>query len=267
MSVSILDPSAWREFRGRPTNSGINETTHLAKVADQSGKLYDCFVKLLPLDGPALLCEAIGWLLARKSDLLCPAFGAIVLVPVPELRKCCPLPSKFDGMDFCPAWCSEIAAGKTVRQIHKLKYYLARKAFLRSTDARKIAAFDKWTDLRDRNFGNVIQSSKGGYVVIDHESLLHQLLWMPINQGFEEKSLLAEARSSLSQTEFRQFQLDMANSAIGHAQALKNAQADIEEIIGQMLSSHAAGVSQRVIQTLEQRSQPGWLSNFLGVIV
>jgi len=192
MSVSILDASAWREFRGKPANAGLNETTHLAKIADASGKLHDCFVKLLPMGGPALLCEALGWLLARKSDVSCQAFGAIVLVPVDELRKCAPLPSKFDAMALCPAWCSEIVAGKSVRQIHKMFYFIARKNCLRK-DARKIAAFDQWSDLRDRNFGNVIQSRKGGYIAIDHESLLHDLLWVVTGCGFEERSLMVEA--------------------------------------------------------------------------
>lgn len=267
MSVPILDASAWREFRGKPANAGINETTHLAKIADQSGKLHDCFVKLLPLDGPALLCEAIGWVLARKSNVSCPNFGAIVMVPVTELRKNCQLPAKFDGMNFCPAWCCEIVAGKSVRQIHKMVFFLARKACLRSKDARKIAAFDQWSDLRDRNYGNVIQSSKGGYVAIDHESLLHDLLWLPTGRGFEERSLLVEARSNLSVQEFQRFQVDMANAANGHAQALRDAQADLEDIIAKIIPAHATAATKIIVQSLDQRAQPGWLSNLLGVIV
>lgn len=267
MSVPILDASAWREFRGKPANAGINETTHLAKIADQSGKLHDCFVKLLPLDGPALLCETIGWVLARKSNVSCPNFGAIVMVPVAELRKNCLLPAKFEGMDFCPAWCCEIVAGRSVRQIHKMVFFLARKACLRSKDARKIAAFDQWSDLRDRNYGNVIQSSKGGYVAIDHESLLHDLLWVPTGRGFEERSLLVEARSNLSVQEFQRFQVDMANAANGHAQALRDAQADLEDIIAKIIPAHAPAATKIIVESLDQRAQPGWLSNLLGVIV
>ena len=266
MSVPILDASAWREFRGKPANAGLNETTHLAKIADASGKLHDCFVKLLPMDGPALLCEALGWLLARKSDVSCPAFGAIVLVPVDELRKCTPLPSKFDGMGLCPAWCSGIVAGKSVRQIHKMFYFIARKNCLRSKDARKIAAFDQWSDLRDRNFGNVIQSSKGGYVAIDHESLLHDLLWAPTGDGFEERSLMVEARNVLSATDFQRFQVDMASAANGHAQALVDAKADLADIIAKLIPEHAPTATRAIMQTLDQRAQSGWLSNILGVI-
>ena len=219
------------------------------------------------MDGPALLCEAIGWLLARRSDVSCPAFAAIVMVPVPELRKCSPLPVKFDGMDFCPAWCSEVVAGKTVRQVHKMAFFLARKACLRSKDARKIAAFDQWSDLRDRNFGNVIQSSKGGYVAIDHESLLHDMLWAPTGRGFELRSLLVEARSALSVQEFQRFQVDMTNAAKGHAQALNDAQTDLTDIIAKIIPANAPAVTQFIVQTLDQRAQLGWLSNLLGIIV
>ena len=157
MSVPILDASAWREYRGAPASAGINPTIHLAKIADSTGNLHDCFVKLLPPNSPAMLCEALGWILAKKSDLPCSAFGAIVLVPVDELRKYQALPPELNGVSYCAAWCSEIVAGKSLRQVHKFAFYIARKSFLRSRDARKIAAFDKWSDLRDRNYGNVIQ--------------------------------------------------------------------------------------------------------------
>lgn len=266
MSVQILDASSWREYRGKPASAGINETTHLAKIAEPSGKLRDCFVKLLPGPGPALLCEALGWLLAKASDVSCPEFGAIVLVPVNDLRKSQPLPPQFDSMAICPAWCSEVVSGNAVRQVHKMQFFLAKKNCLRSKDARKIAAFDQWSDLRDRNFGNVIQSSKGGYIAIDHESLLHELLWIPSGQGFEERSLLVEARKAMSVADYQRFQVDMANAAGGHAQALSDVKADLEDIIGKLIPANASAKSV-IIQTLDQRAQAGWLASSLGVIV
>lgn len=266
MTVPILDASSWREYRGKPANSGINATTHMAKIADESGKLRDCFVKLLPETTPALLCEAVGWLLARKSDLACPAFGAVVLVPVDELRKCMPLSPQFDGMSLCPAWACEIVAGKTVKQIHTMAYLVARKSCLRSRDARKIAAFDQWSDLRDRNFGNVIASSKGGYVAIDHETLLHDLLWIPAGRTYSEWSLLNEAKLALDASEVKKFHVDMAHAAKGHAQALQDAKADLADIIERLIPSTAQAMTQTIEHMLDQRSQPDWLSNRLGVI-
>ena len=266
MSVPILDASAWREYRGKPANSGINATTHMAKVADTNGKLRDCYVKLLPLDTPALLCEAIGWLLARKSDVACPAFGAIILVPVAELRKCTPLPPQFDSMTLCPAWCSEVVAGKTVKQIHTMAYFVAKKNCLRSKDARKIAAFDQWGDLRDRNFGNVIASAKGGYVAIDHETILHDLLWIPAGRSYTEWSLLNEAKAALDAAGIKKFQVDMANAAKGHAKAFLDAKADLAAIVAKLQPGTAAALTLSIEKTLDERSQPDWLSNKLGVI-
>ena len=265
MDVPILNASAWREYRGKPSSSGINETTHLAKIADQSGQLHNCFVKLMAPGSPALLCEAIGWILASASGVTCPQFAGIVLIPIDELRKHVALPAHFNGMTLCPAWFSEVVAGKAVLQIHKMKFFLARKTCLRSKDVRKIAAFDQWSDLRDRNFGNVIQSSKGGYVAIDHETLLHDLLWLSV-AVWEERSLLEEARSALPSSEFKRFQIDMATASTAHSPALDSSKKAVENIIQKLLPRHAQDLSSAVIDLLEKRSAAEWLPNKLGVI-
>lgn len=266
MSVMILDVSAWREFRGKPSNIGINETAHLAKIADPSGKLRDCFVKLLPLEYPALLGEAIGWLLARSSDVACVPFGAIVLVPLEELRKSVALPSEFDDVDECPAWCCEIVGGKSVRQIHKWAFWWARRSCLNSKDTRKIASFDQWTDLRDRNFGNVIRAAEGGYISIDHETILHDLLWPPSGKIFHPRSLLEEARQQLSPSGFLQFQVEMVNAASKHSSGLAATSTDLTDIIKNIYPNLAASLVPAVLNTLHQRAQAGWLADKLGVI-
>lgn len=266
MSVPILDTSAWREFRGKLTSAGMNETGHLAKIADSGGKLHDCFVKLLPLYYPSLVGEAIGWLLARASDVACVSFAAIVLVPLAELRKSVTLPPEFDGMDTCPAWCCEIVAGKSVRQIHTWAFWLSRRNCLRSKDARKIAAFDVWTDLRDRNFGNVIRAPGGGYISIDHETILHDLLWPPSGKIFHSRSLLIEAQEHLSSSDLKRFQVDMAKAAQGHAQGLADARADLSDIIEKIYPQLAPTLTPAALKSLDQRGQVGWLANVLGVI-
>ena len=267
-TVLLLDVSAWREFRGVPSTAGQNPTTHLAKVADLSGKLHDCFVKLLP-PGPGLLCEALGWMLARASGINCPTFGAILLVPLDELRKSVALPSIYDGITTLPAWCSGLVEGKSLRQVHKFEFYFTKKNFFKSQDARKIAAFDKWTDLRDRNFGNVIHSAKGSYVAIDHETLLHDLLWLPLGIKWEERCLTAEASKALSGVDLKQFHVQMANAAKDHAEALISAQADLDAIVAKVIPdpTDAARLSQTITSVLTQRSQPKWLANQLQVIV
>lgn len=267
MSVPILDTSAWREFRGQPGNPGVN-STHLAKIADESGKERICYVKLAPDPNiPALLCEALGWVLAGHAALSRAEFVAIVMVDVATLRKSQPLPPEFNHFSdpLCPAWCSQAVPGSAVRDHAKrMDFIVSRKAFLRSQDSRKFAAFDHWSDLRDRNFGNVIRSDKG-YATIDHETLLYDTLWVGKTKSFGKQCLMEQAKSALDSKEFKRFQVDMAKAATGHAGALVNAQADLNALIDLLLPNQAAAKA-GIVATLNARSQPGWLANQLGVI-
>ncbi len=266
MSVPILDASAWRIFRGPPSNFGLNKTTHKADVADAEGKLHRCYVKLMPDNGsPGLLCEAIGWLLARSSHLAYPAFGAILLVPVDKLRECMTLPAEFDSKDVCAAWCSEVVPGKTLI-LHSKPFLFGGKDFLKSSDAPKIAAFDQWCDLRDRNYGNVIVSAKGRYVVIDHETLLHESLWVPTGEAYEERSILENAKGKLAAADMDRFKGHMVNAAKGHGPALQDAAADLADIIVQLYPTDGEARGNSIRQTLDVRSQTDWLSTKLGII-
>lgn len=266
MSIPILDVSAWREFRGTPGDSGrnLNQTTHLAKIEDGSGKLRDCYVKLLPLQYPALLGEAIGWLLGRSSGVTCVNFAAILLVPLEHLRKNIELPSEFDGIDVCPAWCSEVA-GEPVRQINSWSFWWSRRNCLRSKDARAIAAFDQWTDLRDRHFGNVIRGAGGNYVSIDHETILHDLLWLPTGRTYAPRSLLEVAQRHMSEKEFLRFQVEMVSASKKHAHGLAAASADIADVT-QKIYPKAGRLVQEILDMLNERSQSAWLGDKMGVI-
>lgn len=267
MPLPILDSSAWREFRGIPDRSGLNPTTHLAKIADSSGKLHDCYVKLLVPNKPSLLCEAIGWLLAQATEVPSPSFGAVVLVPVGELHKAgIALPDPIKDWDICPAWCCEIVSGKAVRQVHKWAFWLARKYCLRSQDSRSIAALDVWADNRDRNYGNVIRSPNGGYVSIDHESLLHDLLWLASGFGFEPRSLLEEAKEYLPAEELKRFQVEMVSASNKHEVGLLDARSDIINIITRLYPAHASQLQEAILAFLTERSQAGWLANQMGII-
>jgi len=77
---------------------------------------------------------------------------------------------------------------------------------------------------------------------------------------------MVEARKALSTVEFQRFQVDMANAANGHAQALADAKADLADIIAKLIPDHAPAATEVIVQTLDQRAQSGWLSNILGVI-
>jgi hypothetical protein len=267
MAVPILSCSAWREFRGVPGSRGVNSTTHLANIADASGKLHSCYVKLLRPDTPALLCEALGWSLAQSVGLPTPAFGAIVLVPLDALRECMTLPAWTDGKAISAAWCSEVVTGASVRQVHKWAFWVAReKRCLLSKEARVMAAFDIWTDNRDRNFGNVIRSPQGRFVAIDHETLLHDLLWVPMGIEYAERSLFEEAKKRLSHDQLKRFTVDVAAAASIHEMSLEIAQASLTELIDKLHPSTVSALSEKVVGYLKVRAKAGWLANDIGVI-
>lgn len=267
MSVPILDASAWREYRGRPGNPGINGSTHLAKIADETGTERLCYVKLVPSPiSPALLCEALGWVLAGHAEVNRAEFSAIVMVDVAILRKSQTLSPEFDTLTFCPAWCSQAVPGSAVRdQAKRMDFLVSRKAFLRAQDSRKIAAFDQWSDLRDRNFGNVIRSDRGGYASIDHETMLYDTLWIPTGLGFEQRCLMEQARKALDSKEFKRFQVDMAKAAEGHASAFAKAKEDLVALI-ELILDDPAFVKGGIVSVLDARSQRGWLAKQMGVL-
>lgn len=266
MAVPVYDSTAWREFRGVPSSLGINSTTHLAKVADPTGKLHDCVVKLLPIDRPSLLCEAVGWVLARAAGIPCPAFAGIVMVPVEELRNHVSLPPEIASKSTCPAWYSELVPGDSLRQLHSWGYIIKLKSCLRNKDVRRIAAFDCWSDLRDRNLGNVIRTGSGGYVAIDHETILHDLLWLRAGIKYESRSLLAEAEKRLSQAELKKFLVEMAQASEAHLAAISSVATDIESIFNMIYPGLSPTLVPEVIEFLEARAQKGWMADKIRVI-
>lgn len=269
MSVPFLDASAWRQFRSKAGNQGLNSTTHTAVIADQAGAEHRCYVKLLPDPAsPALLCEALGWVLSGHAGLLRPPFGAVVLVPVAKLAACMKLPPAVMALeDECPAWCSaEISPGWPVAH-GRMKYLdlaFARSKLLATKPARAIAAFDEWTDLQDRNLGNVVLTPKGAYHPIDHETLLFETLWP--KGKFIRKTLFTMACAQLAQEKLTRFKVEMANAAKGHATALIAAQAALEEIIEAMFEPVDIPANKAaILGALQTRSQPDWMPNHLGV--
>lgn len=269
--VSMLDASAWREYRGQPGKATAN-STHIAVVADDFGVERICFVKLTPaLDKPTLLCEALGWVLAGHAGLRRAAFGAIILVDKARLAKSEQLTvecAAFQG-EYIPAWCSEAIPGNSVLSQAKspskpgMQFITEHKTFLNSNDARKFAAFDLWTGLRDRNMGNVIRHKAGGYASIDHETMLHDILW--VSSDFNLNCLVKHAEKALDNKRAKAFKADMTRAAAGHAGALASAHGELKALLNLLLpeavADHAAAMS-----FLAARSQRGWLAGELGVL-
>ncbi|SFR57397.1 hypothetical protein SAMN05216203_1492 [Marinobacter daqiaonensis] len=264
--MQILGNDAWREFRGIPGEKGINDSSHLAKVEDSSGRLHSCFVKLLNPGCPALICEAIGWILAKNSGTPTVSFAAITPIPKEKLKGKVPLPDWTENFDFCPAWCSEIVDGKSVKQIYTWKFFTGRLACLKSKTTRQIAALDVWTDNKDRNYGNVIKSKSNEYIAIDHETLLHDLLWLPMGICYSERSLLKEAEAHLGPKEHEAFVSDVVGYGEGHKNAFNNSKSQIENLINTLYPGNTS-LSDAVISHLDTRSDKDWINNQLGLMI
>lgn len=268
--VPVLDSSAWREYRGQPGKSTLN-SNHIAVIADPAGVLRRCFVKLAPDPSlPTLLCEALGWVLAGHAGLRRADFAAIVLIDKERLAKCQELPDECldDPSDMIPAWCSSAIPGQTVNANQKTvekpgaQFLFDYKNFLNAADSRKIAAFDIWTGLQDRNMGNVIRHASGGYASIDHESLLHDILWG--DSPFGLRSLFNWASADLEAKKLKAFKSDMAKAAAGHADALAKAESTLNDILGALLPH--VGKRADAMGFLHRRSQRGWLAKEIGVL-
>ena len=271
VEVPMLDASAWREYRGQPGKATAN-STHIAVVADAAGVERICFVKLAPnLDKPTLLCEALGWVLAGHAGLRRSEFGAIIFVDKARLAKSQSLTlecAAFPG-DFIPAWCCEAIPGNSLLSHAKspskpgMQFITEHKTFLNSKDARIFAAFDQWTGLRDRNMGNVIRHRAGGYASIDHETMLHDILW--VSSDFNHNCLVHHAEKALDNKRARTFKADMTRAAAGHAGALASAQAELNALLNLLLPGASAEHS-AAMNFMASRSQRGWLASDLGVL-
>lgn len=266
MPIPFLDETAWREFKTRPGNTGMN-STHVAIISDTHGNERPCFVKLAPDPNmPTLLCEAMGWVLAGHAGLERPPFVAVVMVNIAKLHRCMPLPSEvvLSGNQHCAAWCSEALAGKSLLHRNRGDLVTDRKAFLRAADSRKIAAFDEWTNIRDRNLGNVIKLARGGYGVIDNETMLYDFIW-PKSADLNSNRLIQHAKGAFDTKDYKRFMVDMANAAKGHTGALANAEADLDSLLKVMLP-HQPTAKTSVVSLLEGRCKDDWLQKQLAVI-
>lgn len=261
MGVQILGSNSWREYRGKVSMPGSNGTTHLAVVADQHGQLHDCYVKLMEPTQPNLLCEAVGWLLARELKIPTPEFAAVVMVPTGHLSQYLSLPADILAIPEHPAWCCEVVRGKAIRQISRWLIHLAIRKCLASEDTRAIAALDIWADNQDRNFGNVIQMGSR-YVAIDHEALLHSLF----PPRYERRSVVDSARDILSQEAFKEFCVATAAASKSHFGAFPSASLKISQFVQ---TAYGAGhpIEQAVIAFLKNRSNLTFVSRELGVLI
>lgn len=266
MALQVFPPSSWREFRGVPSLSGLNPTSHFAMVEDTSGKLRKCFVKLIDPATPGLLCEALGWTIAQSAGVPTAEFACIVMVPLNELSKQVALPSWLTGQAIAAAWCVEVIPGKAVAQVNKWLYAIQRKSCLQSGDTHAIAAFDIWSDNADRHMGNVMRNVDGGYVAIDHETLLHDLLWIPSGRKYVVQRLVDAGKQFLGKNAFKTFFANMHTAAGTHNTAIQNCEGDIRHVVSTLVDpAFATVLADSLVNYLASRSVPAWFPANVGV--
>lgn len=267
--LPILPPESWREFRGVPSSKGLNQTTHLAVIADEHGKLHKCYVKLVPATWPTPLTEALAWLLANALDLPRPDFAAIVLLPINKLKGCIPLDQHWLTYDVVPAFCSSAVEGKSPIQGWRWLTWMRLRKLYKRAEVAKISAFDQWVDNQDRHSGNLLVRKNGECVPIDNEFSFYSLLWGSVGIAVHKNSLLQESSNHLTLENFTRFKVDMANSSKNHALALDNVSPHLRHTIDALVnnSANADALWQQIYTFLNVRAQPGWMSNQLGVTI
>lgn len=271
MAIKIFPSQSWLEFRSLPERPGLNTTTHMALVADHNGVAQKCYLKFINVqESPGLLCEGIGWLVAKAAGIDVPDFAAIVLVPLDKLAKSMKIPTWMNGYAEYPAWCVKAVDGKSIAQINKWSAWLRRSQCLSAKSTPALAAFDKWIDNRDRNYGNIIRISAKNYSAIDHEKILYELLWVNSYQiTFDERSLLIQAAANLDDVKRHNFLCSAAKAADGHSRALDSSAQEIIQYLSYIVvgDQESKLLWDAIQKFLKSRSTPGWMANELGVIV
>ena len=265
--IPILPETAWLEFRG-PGKAGQNLTCHQALVADASGKHHKCFVKAAPQGNPMPFTEAVAWMVAEALDLPRPKFAALLLLPIPKLRKHLKLDQHWHGYSHAMAFCTSSVDGKGVASRWPWVTHLRKAQAFRHSDVPRIAAFDHWVDNRDRHAGNFLRTRAGGYIPIDNEYILYSVVWAA-STAVLYRSLRDEARKVLTPAGFTKFEASMLVASQLHVAALQAAAPKVQKLVAVMHPDAAEGAvfASAVLQFLNQRAQPDWLGNELGHIV
>lgn len=267
--IPILSSTAWREFRGEPSQKGLNRTTHLAMIEDGAGKWHRCYVKGCPPNWRTPLTEAIGWLIAEALDLPRPEFAALVMVPLDKLRAHMSLDQHWLNYPEMLAFCASAVEGKSAAHGWKWLAHLRTKRMYKRPEVARVGAFDLWADNQDRNTGNLIVKRDGDCVPIDNEFILYSLLWagqVPFNVG--HNSLLAESAQRLSSQAQTRFKVEMAQQGKRHQAALSAVGPRLHQAVLSLVPDPTAAnaLSASVQQFLASRAHPDWLSTQLGVI-
>jgi hypothetical protein len=267
--IPILPESAWREFRSAPTTKGQNHTTHQALIADPSGHEHKCFVKASPPGYPMAFAEGLAWLVADALDLPRPQFAALLHLPIQKLRQCMPLDQHWMKYPHALAFCSSTVEGKHITSRWNWLAALRASRSFKHPDMARIAAFDVWIENQDRHTGNFLRTKAGDYVPIDNELVLYTLLWVAHGFSYVHNSLRQQAKMLLKSPGYAKFEVSMILAAGQHEPAFLKVTPSLQWFVEAMVADpvQGAAVATAILQFLEQRAHPDWLTNELGRIV
>lgn len=268
--LPILPSSAWLEFRGAPTKKGQNLTTHQALISDGKGGEHKCFVKASPDNYPMAFSEGIAWLIADALDLPRPKFAALLELPVQRLKHHVKLDQYWMHKDLTLAFCCSTVDGKHINSMWKWLERLRQAKAFSNDDLARIAAFDLWTDNRDRHTGNFLKTRTGIYTPIDNELVLYSLLWEPRGLGYRHNSLIAEGRTLLTSAGYLKFQDRVVEAAKKHETAYQASSLTLQTYVDTLNADpdpmQKAAFTANLLGFLQHRAQGGWVEQQLGMI-
>lgn len=145
---------------------GAMAQTHLAIVKDKSGSEMRAFVKHFPASSPrGLFNEYVGYSVMSALGMPQPE-SAVIKAPIPSTNQ-----ANFAFVSFQPVPLSE-GTPKEIYNLNKIEHWkvLAERMVGCSAFPGMIAA-DQVCMNHDRNMGNLVFTSKKGFVLIDHSEI------------------------------------------------------------------------------------------------
>jgi len=263
--VEIVGPTGYLALIAS-IKEGAECYTHLAQVHSPAHGPIEGFAKFYP-DEPAgsrgLVNEVCGYLIAKALDLPVPRYGLVISIEGRHLASAHPsLRHRVADSEEYPVWIAERLRGTPVsRWIPGL--HEALRSWKRLPD---MIAFADWILNRDRHPGNLLQTGKKEFGLIDHGHAFGGLVW-------DEHLLTPDAvfdHPFVHELWPDGVPRNIANAIIhasgAHSNALEAIRGELATLVSNLLSAETAGT---VLGFLESRSRPdsGQIRTALGMLL
>lgn len=201
-AIQFLDSSAYGGAVRAPAkhSRGINPLFRGRVSVD--GQSSICYIKPAPdtiraTPNLELVGEAIGFVLAKGSDLCVPKVAGVIELTRDQIPSAVldQLAAKSCGaiQDTYLSWFSEDmvypsikqAVTSSIPQLQERRLKRTAKALERHPDVPAIISFDEYLTNTDRNLGNLLRTATNRLMLIDHGRLFGTECWTPstLNDG------------------------------------------------------------------------------------